>query len=48
MESMIELAAQRLAIRPWQVNDAPALSVAIIESIDHLRPWMSWIASEPR
>ena len=48
MESMIELAAQRLAIRPWQVNDAPALSVAIIESIDHLRPWMPWIATEPR
>jgi ribosomal-protein-serine acetyltransferase len=48
MESMIELAAKRLAIRPWQANDAPALSVAITESIDHLRPWMSWIATEPR
>jgi ribosomal-protein-serine acetyltransferase len=47
MESMIELAAQRLAIRPWLASDAPALNVAITESIEHLRPWMSWIATEP-
>jgi RimJ/RimL family protein N-acetyltransferase len=48
MESMIELRAQRLAIRPWQASDAPALNVAITESVEHLRPWMSWIAMEPR
>jgi ribosomal-protein-serine acetyltransferase len=48
MESMMEAGTQRLALRPWQASDAPALSVAIAESADHLRPWMSWIATEPR
>ena len=28
-------------------SDAPALHQAVIESIEHLRPWMSWIAEEP-
>lgn len=45
---MIDLAGQCLAIRPWQASDAPALSAAITESIEHLRPWMPWIATEPR
>jgi len=48
MESMIDSAVRRLAIRPWRASDAPALSVAIAESVTHLRPWMSWIATEPR
>lgn len=45
---MIGSAARRLGIRPWKAGDAPTLSVAIAESIEHLRPWMSWIAAEPR
>ena len=48
MDSMIEASAQRLALRPWRASDAPALSIAIAESAGHLRPWMSWIATEPR
>ena len=48
MESMIEAGTQRLALRPWQAGDAAALSIAIAESAEHLRPWMSWIATEPR
>src|SRR4029077_10210498 len=36
------------AIRPWMASDALALGVAIAESVDHLRPWMSWIGMEPR
>jgi ribosomal-protein-serine acetyltransferase len=47
MESMFESPALRLAIRPWKASDAPALSVAIADSAEHLRPWMSWIATEP-
>jgi hypothetical protein len=39
---------RHLAIRPWRTSDAPALSAAIAESVEHLRPWMSWIATEPR
>lgn len=38
----------RLAIRPWIVDDAQALNTAIEESLEHLRPWMPWIAAEPR
>jgi len=27
--------------------DAEALAVAVAQSIDHLRPWMPWVANEP-
>jgi RimJ/RimL family protein N-acetyltransferase len=36
-----------LVIRPYGVEDAPALHEAILDSLDHLRPWMPWIAGEP-
>jgi RimJ/RimL family protein N-acetyltransferase len=36
-----------LVIRPFQVEDAPLLHDAILDSLDHLRPWMPWIAGEP-
>src|SRR3954452_11299172 len=36
-----------LEVRPWTEDDAPALSRAIAESLEHLRPWMHWIADEP-
>lgn len=38
---------ERLVLRTWTVGDAEALGVAITESIDHLRPWMPWVAFEP-
>jgi|HubBroStandDraft_6_1064221.scaffolds.fasta_scaffold24849_3 ribosomal-protein-serine acetyltransferase len=47
MESVIDSVDRRLAIRPWRAIDAPALSIAIAESVEHLRPWMSWVATEP-
>jgi RimJ/RimL family protein N-acetyltransferase len=34
-------------LRPWRVDDAEALGEAIAANIEHLRPWMPWIASEP-
>jgi RimJ/RimL family protein N-acetyltransferase len=37
-----------LILRPWTDDDAPALSRAIAESLEHLRPWMPWAADEPR
>lgn len=37
-----------IAIRPWIIEDARALDAAIADSLDHLRPWMPWVASEPR
>jgi ribosomal-protein-serine acetyltransferase len=36
-----------VAIRPFTVADAPAVRAAIAASVDHLRPWMPWIADEP-
>jgi len=36
-----------LVIRPWHLEDAEALSDAIEQSLDHLRPWMPWTAAEP-
>lgn len=37
----------RLVLRRWQISDMPILRDAIQASIDHLRPWMSWIEFEP-
>jgi RimJ/RimL family protein N-acetyltransferase len=37
----------RLILREWQVEDVEALAEAITESIEHLRPWMPWVAFEP-
>lgn len=36
-----------LVLRRWQVRDAPDLSRAVAESLDHLRRWMPWAANEP-
>ena len=36
-----------LAIRPWQLSDADSLHRAVLESIDHLRPWVPFAAREP-
>jgi RimJ/RimL family protein N-acetyltransferase len=38
----------QVSLRHWQVDDAPALSRAVQESLEHLRPWMPWAADEPR
>jgi len=34
-------------VRVWQPDDAEVLHEAVIESTEHLRPWMDWIAQEP-
>ena len=36
-----------VSIRLWQVTDAPVLAEAVTESIEHLRPFMPWVAQEP-
>ncbi len=35
-------------VRRYRVSDAAALRDAVTESLDHLRPWMPWIAHEPQ
>ena len=37
----------RLVMRCWHPADAPLLKAAIDANIDHLVPWMPWIANEP-
>ncbi|HEX5608607.1 MAG TPA: GNAT family N-acetyltransferase [Solirubrobacterales bacterium] len=39
--------ADGLLLRRWRVEDAEALGRAIEENLEHLRPWMGWIAQEP-
>lgn len=36
-----------LLLRPWHASDAPALRAAIDESLDALRPFISWAPAEP-
>lgn len=38
---------ERLVLRPWDEGDVDAMGAAITASLDHLRPWMPWIADEP-
>ena len=35
-------------VRHWREDDAEALSRAVEESLEHLRPWMPWISEEPK
>lgn len=36
-----------LEVRQYTLDDVPAMHEAIVESLDHLRPWMPWVALEP-
>ena len=33
---------ERLLLRPWETADAAALHAALVESVDHLNPWVPW------
>jgi RimJ/RimL family protein N-acetyltransferase len=37
----------RLVLRCWQPADASLLQTAITASVEHLRPWMPWVETEP-
>lgn len=39
--------SERLIIRCYEPSDALELREAIIESLDHLRPWLPWAKHEP-
>jgi RimJ/RimL family protein N-acetyltransferase len=36
-----------LTLRRWTRDDAAQLGEAVADSVEHLRPWISWIANEP-
>jgi len=40
--------AGAIVLRRWEPEDAPLLVAAVTESLEHLRPWMPWIAKEPQ
>lgn len=37
----------RLVIRCYDPADAPLLEASVLESLEHLRPWMPWANGEP-
>ena len=39
---------RRLVIRCWQPRDVDLADEAVLVSLDHLRPWLSWATKEPR
>jgi ribosomal-protein-serine acetyltransferase len=43
----VEVAGSRRVLRRYSLTDALGLHEAIIESLDHLRPWMPWVSPEP-
>jgi RimJ/RimL family protein N-acetyltransferase len=38
---------KRLLLRCYNPSDAPLLAESITENVEHLRPWMPWVHSEP-
>ena len=42
-----EVQCQRLTLRRWTAGDAVILDDAVQANLEHLRPWMPWIAAEP-
>lgn len=41
------MTSDQLVVRMWRPEDVPQLHEAVLDSLDHLRPWMPWIAAEP-
>jgi RimJ/RimL family protein N-acetyltransferase len=37
-----------LLLRRWTVDDAETLGRLVADNAEHLRPWMPWMAEEPR
>jgi RimJ/RimL family protein N-acetyltransferase len=42
-----ELGDDVVHLRRWVIDDTEALGRVVTVSLEHLRPWMPWIASEP-
>ena len=38
---------KRLVVRCYDPSDAPLLAESVSENVEHLRPWMPWVYSEP-
>ena len=42
-----EVAAGSARVRRWRSEDAPDLHALLLANLEHLRPWMGWVAAEP-
>ena len=42
-----EISDDVVQLRRWVRDDAQRLGQAVTESLEHLRPWMPWVVSEP-
>ena len=42
-----ELAAGSVRVRRWRPGDVTDLHALLLANLDHLRPWMGWVAAEP-
>lgn len=42
-----EAAAGSVRIRRWHLEDACDLHDLLLANLEHLRPWMGWVAAEP-
>ena len=38
---------KRLLVRCYNPSDAPLLAESVMESLEHLQPWMPWVYNEP-
>ncbi|MHC4709408.1 MAG: GNAT family N-acetyltransferase [Planctomycetota bacterium] len=47
MPSAYRIHTRRLVVRCWSPADALLLQSALADSLEHLRPWMPWVAQEP-
>lgn len=42
-----EVTAGSVRVRRWRLDDAPDLHALLLANLEHLRPWMGWVAAEP-
>lgn len=42
-----EVVSSTVRVRRWRSDDAEDLHELLLDNLEHLRPWMAWVASEP-
>ena len=47
MQAPFRIETERLVIRCWEPEDAAGAKRVIDANIEHLLPWMPWVAHEP-
>lgn len=42
-----QVGTERLLLRLWRLEDLGELAALVTRNVEHLRPWMPWVAAEP-